>query len=32
MYEEIASVVQKLKCKKAVGFDGIPNEVLKNGF
>ncbi len=29
-YEEIACVVQKLKCNKAVGFDGIANEVLKN--
>ena len=30
-YKEIETVVKSLKVNKAVGFDGIPNEVIKQG-
>ena len=30
-YNEVEKAVKSLKVNKAVGFDGIPNEVLKQG-
>ena len=30
-YNEVEKAVKSLRVNKAVGFDGIPNEVLKQG-